>query len=450
MSVTAKQSELAENGRLLFFGLLAYMPFHILLSTWIGTSFGVLTAAKVAKEGILVIGFMATLAASVRQPWFPGLLKSRLTWLIVAYTGIHVLLALVRSTDQDAEILGLVYNTRFLMFFVYGALLARLYDGHSLMRQALRTVFLASLVVFVFGVVQYTLLPDNALARLGYARSNGVLPAFFIDDKPDLERVMSTLRDPNSLGSFVIVISSIALAFFIRDRRPPVRKIMTGLLITGLLCLWFTFSRSAWLGFVVAAAVVAAASSRNKLTSINIRRYLPVAAAALLIISGFMLVFRNTYLVRNVLFHADESTVLESPNELRIRFWQESVGDIARKPLGHGPGTAGLASIRNEKQGTVLNENYYLQIGYELGIAGLALFVALLVAVGYRLLKISGANILALGLVAGLAGLVVTNFLVHIWSNEAVAYTWWGLAGLTVYYSVGTPKRTAPKTSKRP
>jgi hypothetical protein len=33
-------------------------------------------------------------------------------------------------------------------------------------------------------------------------------------------------------------------------------------------------------------------------------------------------------------------------------------------------------------------------------------------------------------LLASFAGLALTNFLVHIWSNEAVAYTWWGLAGL--------------------
>lgn len=133
--------------------------------------------------------------------------------------------------------------------------------------------------------------------------------------------------------------------------------------------------------------------------------------------------------------------MLEDPNELRIRFWRESVQNIAENPAGSGPGTAGLASIRNDER-TILNENYYFQTGQETGILGLLLFLAILLIVTARLYAHAKArDPVAAALLAALAGLMITNFMAHIWANEAVAYTWWGLAGLTVAGNVTTKQR---------
>jgi O-antigen ligase len=164
------------------------------------------------------------------------------------------------------------------------------------------------------------------------------------------------------------------------------------------------------------------------------KKLIIVAGVVLLVLAGAAVSAKDTYFVQNVIFHADESTVLEDPNELRVRFWSESWQSAVTDPLGHGPGTAGLASIRNDVQGTVLNENYYLQILYEVGFVGLLLLLAIIGVVGLLLYNTfrHEKNTVALGVLAALAGLLVTNFLVHIWSNEAVAYTFWALAGLYV------------------
>lgn len=409
------------------------MPLHIFLSVWLGTSLGMLDLAKVLKDILMVSGFLAALIASVKQPWFKGLLKDKLVWLVLIFAVLNTLLAFLKPTDQDAEILGLVYNTRFLLFFLYAVLLAKLYDGQHIWRRASKIVLAVGTFVLFFGIVQYTVLPNNILTHVGYQRANGVLPAFFIDDKPDLERVMSTLRDPNSLGSYIIIIGSLALAIFIKTRKPQLRKVAAWPAALSALCLWYTFSRSAWLGFLISVAVLAGLGFKKLIVSPRLRRKLLIGASVVAFVLGIgLFAARNTYFVQNVIFHADEATVLEDPNQLRIRFWQESVADVAQNPLGYGPGTAGLASIHNDKQGTTLNENYYLQIAHELGVIGILIFLAILYLVGRRLYRIKDANILALGLLAAFAGLAFTNFLVHIWANEAVAYTWWGLAGLVI------------------
>lgn len=432
----------------IFLGLLAYMPLHIFLSTWLGTSFGVLDFAKVFKDVVMVIGFMAALAASVRQPWFKGLLRDKLVWLILGFAVLNVLLSAFRPTDQDAEVLGLVYNTRFLLFFLYAVLMAKLYDGQDIWRRAARLVLTVGTFVLFFGIIQYTVLPNDALTHVGYQRANGVLPAFFIDDKPDLERVMSTLRDPNSLGSYIIIIGSLALAMFIKTKKLQLRKTAAWLAALSALCLWYTFSRSAWLGFIISVAVLVGLGFKKLILSLKLHRKLLIGASTTAFVLGIgLFAARNTYFVQNVVFHADEATVLEDPNQLRIRFWQESVADVAQNPLGYGPGTAGLASIRNDKQGVTLNENYYLQIAHELGVIGLLIFLAILYLVSIRLYRIKDVNILALGLLAAFAGLTFTNFLAHMWANEAVAYTWWGLAGLLMASQLSSPTAKSVKNT---
>lgn len=428
----------------IFLGLLAYMPLHILLSTWLGTSFGVLEFAKVAKDGVLVFGFLLTLAISVRQKWLKPLLHDKLVWLIAAYAALTVLLALFKSTDQDAEVLGVVYNTRFLLFFLYGALLARLFPVKRLQSLAVRTVLWTGVVVVLFGILQFFVLPNDTLTHVGYSRSNGVLPAFFIDDKPDLERVMSTVRDPNSLGSYLIIVITLLLGVFTYAKSRRQQQLFVVYILLAGLCLWLTFSRGALIGLIAAVGTFLALGDNWLRRAVVQHRNKIIAATvigALVVLSG-LFVARDTYLVQNIIFHADQSTVQEDPNELRIRFWQESVIAIGLVPEGTGPGTAGLASIRNDKQGTILNENYYLQIGTEVGLVGLALFLAILFVVGRRLYRLR-ASPFALAIFASFVGLALTNLLVHIWSNEAVAYTWWGLAALAL------AEQAPPRRAKR-
>lgn len=430
MKRTTPQQTLAVSiSYWLFIGLLAYMPLHILLSTWIGTSWGILETMKVLKDVVMFTGFLLLLTTSLKKDWFVRLLHTKLLWLIVAYGALTLLLAAIRPTDNTAEVLGVVYNTRFLVFFLYGLLLYHSVDYLRLRKHALMAVLGSALFVLVFGILQYTVIPNNALTHLGYQRSNGVLPAFFIDDKPDLERIMSTLRDPNSFGSYVIIIGSIALVMLLK--KVNYRRLAAGFTALSVLCLWFSFSRSAWLGFTLSCLMIATLVYKDKISSKQAKRVLVLGGVTVVVFIGLVALFKNSYFIQNVVFHADKNTVLEDPNQLRIRFWKESVSSVVHNPAGGGPGTAGIVSIRTGSHGK-LNENYYLQIASEVGVLGLLLFLAILILVGLKLYVRVTNDWLALALLASLAGLLLTNFLVHIWSNEAVAYTWWGLAGLCV------------------
>lgn len=437
------QAYLAKTSGYIFYGLLAYVPLHILLSTWIGTTLGYLEFFKIAKDIALLVGFSAAVFLSYRQAWFARFLRWPLISLIIAYSVYSLLTTLVLQVQADAELLSLLYNLRFLIFFMYAALLARLFDLRTLLRRSLTIVLSVGGLVALFGVVQYVALPDDLLTRFGYSRENGVLPAFFIDNKPDLERVMSTVRDPNSLGSYLLIIGSLFVALLTRSRQTKWRVIAAVGLGLSLACLLLTFSRSAWLGALAATLVFVGAYAYRQQWHKSMRHRTILSLCLVLASISVITVVatKESYFVQNVIFHADKSTVLEDPNELRVRFWQEAVVDSQAQPFGHGLGTAGLASIRNTEQGTVLTENYYLQILYEVGVVGLVLFLVILVFVGYLLLRtfMTRDSLFALALFAACVGLLLANFLVHIWANEAVAYTFWGLAGLMLAHIFGSP-----------
>lgn len=423
------QPKLMKLSLYIFYGLLVYMPLHIFISTIIGANLGILGVAKAFKDVVLMFGFCTVFLYSVKTKWFWAWLKSNLVFLIFTYAVLTVTLALFRPTDIDAEILGIVYNLRFFVIFLYAMLLTRHFPVSRLQKTALNIVLGVGLVVVSFGIIQYLILPNNALEQLGFTRSNGVLPAFFIDDKPDLERVMSTVRDPNSLGSYLMIIGLLIAAKLLVVKK-DFKKWWVLYGLATLACLYLTFSRSAWLGLLLSLGIfgLLLSKSRYKLSQKHFMYCLFVAVGVIVIAALTFFTVRNTYFVQNVIFHADKSTVLEDPNQLRVRFWQESLEQIADQPLGSGPGTAGLASIKNNIQGTTLNENYYLQIATEVGIIGLLLFLFIVLRVAQTLYK--NDNIFASALLAALVGLMFANLLVHIWSNEAVAYTWWGLAGL--------------------
>lgn len=207
---------------------------------------------------------------------------------------------------------------------------------------------------------------------------------------------------------------------------------------------FLTFSRSAWIGLVLAAlSIFIFSHHKDKLVSF-VKKYALLIGAILIIILLGLWVVRDTYLLKNVVFHADEKTTLEDPNELRVRFFKESVAAIIDQPLGHGPGTAGIVSLRNDIQGKTLNENYYLQVAYEVGVLGLLLFLLILIYIFRHLLGMNN-NTYAIALLASFIGLAFTNLLVHVWSNEAVAYTAWGLAGIIFSFSGKTKQAIKSK-----
>lgn len=419
--------------------LLIYMPFHIFLSQSLSLATGGLEAWKIAKDIVLVLATVFTICLV----WITGVGQRSfyiLALLAAVYFGLHLAVwGLHPDIYQKSALLGVVYNVRLpaLLLLGYGASLV--YPGKFALRSVVRVVLAVSSVVALLGVAQF-LLPKDILTHLGYSMDRGVRPAFFIDDKAGLPRIMSTLREPNALGAYLLVPLAALFVLILKAARAVRRWQFGGLFALHALALFLTFSRSAWLGAAVALSLVV----WWRYSSLFVRffaRWWPALAIGLVLLLALGVLQRDNQFVRSYITHNTPEQVQDlDSNDYHWIFLRQGVEGIVQQPIGHGPGTAGIVSIQNPK-GSFLTENYYVQIGYEVGVAGLGIFIALSVLVYQRLYR--RHDDVAVVLLAGFWAYVVTNMLLHTWSNEAVAAQWWLLAGLALTTSAAVTKRRA-------
>ncbi len=417
--------------------LLVYMPFHIFLSQWLSTFTGELDGWKIGKDVfaaavvVLSVGLVFLTRTYTRKYLV-------LLGLSAAYTLLHLLL--YKTTDQPFEtgLLATIYNSRLFWFLLIGYGLALVCPKRVNLRGIIKIFLAVSTVVCLIALAQW-ILPKDIMTHFGYSVERGVKPAFFIDDKSDLPRVFSTIRDPNSLGAFLILPITILSYGLVRFWRSNKRQLLAGLLALHGLILFLTFSRSALAGAGLSVLIMFGLTNKKWLGhTLSKYRYYLAATVVALVVSAFAL--RDQYFVQNIIVHSDENTTAQlDSNEKHVSYAERGIQGIVDEPLGNGPGTAGLVAIRS---GGLLTENYYIQIAYEVGVIGLAIFIALLVIILKSLWQ-TRQYYLSSALLASFAGLALMNLFLHTWSNEAVAASWFLLAGLVL--NAGNPRRATVK-----
>jgi hypothetical protein len=428
MKVSALKYTILSWASFLTILIIVLMPFHAFLTVWGASLVGHYTALRLWKEVLLVIcGIFAVFLLVTDRKIRTHTLSRRLVWLIVAYVFLVIstgLLAWHRgAVTPKAFGYGVISDLRYLIFFlITWAISLRLSRLHS--HWQWMTLWPAAIVV-IFGILQFLVLPNNFLAHFGYNAST-IVPYETINHNQNYIRVASTLRGANPLGAYLIIpvsMLSVLLLKKILQRRQLV------LLGATLLCLLFSFSRSAWLGALASLAVVAAVC----LTTRKSRQIAAtIGVAVLLLGTGSLLVLRHNDHFENLVFHTqEESKIKTTSNEGHAAALKSGFEDIRYNPLGSGTGTAGPASVYNGNCSVRIAENYYLQIGQETGILGLGLFIVINLGVGC-LLWIRRSDPLALSLFAALVGLTVVNMLSHAWADDTLAYIWWGLAGIAM------------------
>lgn len=410
-----------------FWALLVYMPFHIFLSQWLSLYTGGLEVWKVGKD----VGLAGITLFAVGLVYWQRKASNLFNWLLglsVLYGLLHLLLWTANpDINTESALLGFAYNTRLPAFLLLGMAAALLNPGRFVFSLVFKIMLGVSTTVATLGVIQYFLPPD-ILTHLGYSLERGVRASFFIDDHPELPRIMSTLREPNALGAYLILPAAALTALLSRARKPRnVRLMLAGALILHLLAIFLTFSRSAWIATALALGLVIWWGNRQKIKAV-VKRFWILLAALLVITSGSAFLLRDTAFFQGYIIHTTELATGEySSTELHYMLAREGAEAVVERPAGYGPGTAGLVSIQDPAGGQ-LTENYYIQIAYEIGVAGLVLFVAINV-LAYRALW-RRRDTFGFVLLAVFWGYVFTNLLLHTWTNEAVAAQWWLLAGV--------------------
>lgn len=396
--------------------LVALMPFHAFLSVWLGSVFGHQTLIQSWKEALLLV--LCGLAAW--QVWCQPQLLSRLRQPVVLTGAALLVLALVITAiirpAFTATLFGLKTDFDFLVLFSLAALVA----DRFFLRRLVITALAAGIGVIIFGLIQIYVWPPDFLLRYGYGPDT-IQPYLILDSVTRSLRFPSTLGGPNQLGSYLIIILSLIVTLGWSVRR---YWLLTLLPPAGLVLL-HTHSRAAWIGSVLALITISYC-----LTPLRLRRWYfgaaAVATVSLVLITPWLLSTESNF--KHYLLHdAGQVAAVESSDDQHAQSLQNGFQAVLAQPLGHGLGTAGPAALR-AGSGPII-ENHYLQLAYEYGVVGLAIWLLLLLALVVRLWAGFRQQKIALSLLGGLVGVSAAAMFLPVWADSTLVFTFWTLAG---------------------
>src|SRR3989344_435453 len=333
--------------------ILALLPAHALLTTWAGSNFGHLDAWRIWKEILLVLAIPATLwliwRSSELRKW---LKQSWIASLFGLYIALHLLLgawALAQhEVNSTAFIYSLIVNLRFIGFFLICGVIV----SHSdfLRRYWQKLLLLPAAAVIVFGLIQKFLLPYDFLRHFGYGKDT-IVAYQTVDSNLDYRRIQSSLRGANPLGAYLVLIIP---TFWLNLQKTRMWRWLG--VLGGLVVLFFSYSRSAWLGLVAATVSLRAVTIKSFSSSYRI---IVIVLLLLALLGGGIYLTNKSDEAQRTLFHTgDDSSASRSSNADRLASMEAGAKDIIHQPLGRGPGTAGPASFRNDQPARIA-ENYF-------------------------------------------------------------------------------------------
>lgn len=431
MTTTKLQAHLLQILTGICIAILVVVPFHALLTVWAAANFGHYTAWRLWKEFLLVASALLALGVLLLDT---ELRRSFARSWILRLIGVYALLVIITgviayheaAVTRTALFDGIILDLRFLLFFTITWVLTK---NTSVLYMNWRKLLIGpALVVVAFGLLQRFVLPIDFLRHFGYSSAT-IDPYETVDQKQSYVRIQSTLRGANPLGAYLVVIlTAIATVVTrVKNRSHKLLWIIIGLLT--LTVLFYTYSRSSLLGAIISVALVIALGLRNRP---HLWRWSAmVMVVAVLISGGALALLKDNDRFQNTFFHTDEhSRSSESSNTGHWQAVTSGAREMVQQPLGGGTGTAGPASAHND--GNVrIAENYFIQIGQENGLLGLLLFLAITLCVGVALAR-RERDSLARILLASLVGISVIGLFAHVWTDDTLAYVWWGFAGVAI------------------
>ncbi len=254
--------------------------------------------------------------------------------------------------------------------------------------------------------------------------------------------VSASMNHPNGLGAYLIfaLLPALSLMLWSWTKEAQgvfslisVRSLITGLTVVLCVVLGFTFSRGAWVGFLVGGGVLVALR----------RRYLvPLVLVVVLFLVIFLpliISFRHAALFSNNPLFTQSLDVVGSG---RIGFWKDAVHIISDYPLGTGLNTYTVVIRKYVTTWHAYPHNSYLQMAAEIGMAGLIVFLWFIwsfVQVTARRIARSNhdaAGALAVGFLAGWAGIMVQSGLDTTFYSVQLSRMLWLVMGLLLAAAV--------------
>lgn len=398
--------------RSIFTVLLVLLPFHAVLTVMIRYGFGVESGLiPFWKEFLLcLIGIFIGYEWWMKRS-FPKF--EMVDFVIFGYIIFGLAHALFFA---DVGLKQMIYGARYDFIFLVAYLLAK-YGGLKLddVRNLLKISLYAGLVAVVLGLVVHFVINPSNLVLIGFRDDwstwyPGQSLAFCQKiEAMDVCRLSGTFAGPNQYAAYLVGLIGLALTTY-RMKLISV-KLCAVTILLAVVSMYFTYSRAGYIGtsvlFFICGSQYMKYISRKWI-------YGGVIFGGLVILTAFYVLWDRLL----DLFLRPESSLGH------LNAWMIGIREIVAHPFGLGLGTAGPASYHFGSP--IIPENWYLQIGVEMGLIGMLLFLWILLLLGRHLW---GTKI-ASGLLAALCSICIMALFLHTFEDAPTVISLFVIFGL--------------------
>lgn len=292
-------------------------------------------------------------------------------------------------------------------------------------------------LVGIYAAVQFFIGP------LGFEQTwlqSSATPNFYIADQV---RAYGTMDDAGSLATYAQMLVVLAWTLTLPYFPTRLRLIGLPLLVLNGLGLALAFARASWMGAAIGIFLVTFWPDRHLLRKLAQVALLGILALVMVLAADQVMpsdaslqkvwTERMGPLLQNIAAGTlgEEGSVKE-----RLGVWSDSVPLVLRQPFGIGLGTTGGVGGRfDSKKASIAADNYYVKLMIETGLAGVLLFMAILILAvgkGARLAhraRDEQVRALALGTTGILLGLAATAVFNVVLDFVPASYYFWLLLG---------------------
>lgn len=416
----------------LLYLLLALVPFHPFIKTVLLKTEG-LSSIEIFlisswKEIIILLIILSAVAT-----YFKNRDRIKLIWTDYLIIGL-IFWAVVSLFFNDLRLTNLLFGIKYSFGFLLLYLSVKILKlKKNQLTIAVKIFIAAGLVVALLTLIQYFFISDQTLINLGYHNIGSWQPEKGLDVFQSVsgqKRAFGPMSGPNQLGTYLSLTAIIALGLLVFN---GIKKNRPGLLLTlslSLPALYFSFSRSAWLIFALAAISLVIIKAKKRW---SFGRAISIAALAAVLV--VLTIIPNW---QTLIRHTDQD---------RLQRLSQSFQIFLDNPLGVGIGQTGpAAQWLNSAGRAVISENYYLQIGLELGLIGLIAFLIIIANIIRQLGRRIGQQkdrfqkSFQISSLIGFIAVLISGLFLHSLADSALAYSLAIIIGLADNISINRLK----------
>lgn len=309
---------------------------------------------------------------------------------------------------------------------LFAAVTMYLMDDEKTQDTFVRLLIISTVLIAVFGIIQYVLKLDLGLWK--HSKDTGQF------------RITSIFSNPNALGSYFNMVLAFTLPSILFRKGMKRKLVYMGISGVIFVALLLTFSRSAWIAFVVMGLYFVFVWNKKWLLAV------PVLAAATPFLMPDSVISRFGKLL-------DPAYYQMSSEYGRLAFWSLALEKIKEHPfLGSGLGTFGdSVPLRHNIPFATWVDNHYLKLGAEIGLPGVLAFIALLLALFFLAHKLhrragtEGGRIYTLGVAGVIITMAVQNVTASIFEGLTNAVYFYAFAGMLFAFLYTNRKEGRPR-----